>query len=98
MKKDVKFMVGAKRSQFDEKYDTKQDVFKSLKIKQVRSDVFKFIPFSVFIIIPGLELLLPPFLVIFPNSIPSQFMSEKAREEKFVKISERRDKAAMHLN
>jgi len=70
----------------------------SLKIKQVKSDVFKFIPFSLFIIIPGLELLLPPFLVIFPNSIPSQFMSDKARKEKFVQISERRDQAAMRLN
>jgi hypothetical protein len=45
-----------------------------------------------------LEILLPPFLVIFPNSVPSQFMSDEARLAKFKKISERRDKAAMHLN
>lgn len=34
-------------------------------------DVIKFIPFSFFIIIPGAEILLPPYLMVFPNSIPS---------------------------
>jgi LETM1 and EF-hand domain-containing protein 1 len=60
--------------------------------------MMKFVPFSIFLIIPGLELLLPPFLVIFPNSVPSQFMSKEARVEKFKTISERRDKAAIYLN
>lgn len=68
------------------------------RIRQVRTDVMKFIPFSFFIIIPGLELLLPPFLVIFPNSVPSQFMSNEARLQKYKAVSERRDKAAIHLN
>ena len=58
----------------------------------------KFIPFSVFILIPGLELLLPPFLMIFPNTVPSQFMSKEARDKKFLEASERRDKAATFLN
>jgi len=43
----------------------------------------KFIPFSFFILIPGAELLLPPFLMVFPNSVPSQFMSDSARLAKF---------------
>jgi len=57
----------------------------------------KFIPFSIFIIIPGLELLLPPYLMIFPNAKPSQFMGEEARKERFKKISDRRDRAAQFL-
>lgn len=52
-------------------------------MRQVKIDVIKFIPFSFFILIPGAELLLPPFLMVFPNSIPSQFMSEEARAKKF---------------
>ena len=55
------------------------------------------IPFSVFLIIPGLEILLPPYLLIFPNAKPSQFMSEEAKNKKFQQISERRDKAAKYL-
>jgi len=70
----------------------------SQKLGQVKTDVMKFIPFSVFILIPGLEILLPPFLVIFPNSIPSQFMSNEARAKKLAIISERRDQAAIYLN
>ena len=41
------------------------------RIIQVKTDVVKFVPFSFFILIPGAEILLPPFLVVFPNSVPS---------------------------
>jgi LETM1 and EF-hand domain-containing protein 1 len=64
----------------------------------VKIDVIKFIPFSFFIIVPGAEILLPPFLVIFPNSIPSQFMSEEARAKKFQEIKDKRQAAAKILN
>lgn len=37
------------------------------------SDIFKIIPFSFFIIIPFAELLLPVFIRIFPNMLPSTF-------------------------
>jgi LETM1 and EF-hand domain-containing protein 1 len=49
----------------------------------VKKDFIKFIPFSVFILIPGLELLLPAWVMIFPNSVPSQFMSNSNRVKKF---------------
>jgi LETM1 and EF-hand domain-containing protein 1 len=52
--------------------------------------MIKFIPFSLFIIIPGAELLLPAWLVVFPNSIPSQFMSDDAKSQQFKKMTERR--------
>jgi len=60
------------------------DVMARHKVRQVQVDVIKFVPFSVFILIPGLELLLPAFLLVFPNSIPSQFLSDDAREKKFI--------------
>ena len=40
------------------------------------------IPFSAFIIVPGGEILLPAYLKIFPNSRPSQFVSEADRKKK----------------
>ena len=72
---DTKFMYGYRKDHLTAKY-SKEDVLEKQKLRQVQLDVMKFIPFSLFIIVPGLELLLPPFLVIFPNSVPSQFMSE----------------------
>jgi LETM1 and EF-hand domain-containing protein 1 len=68
-----------------------------VKLKQVTSDFVKFIPFSLFIIIPGAELLLPAWLVIFPNSIPSQFLQEEARNKMFKEMQEKRNKAAEKL-
>ena len=77
MKHDIGFAVGFNRDRFHSKYN-KVNIMERQKVRQVKQDVMKFIPFSVFILIPGLEILLPPFLVIFPNSVPSQFMSSEA--------------------
>jgi LETM1 and EF-hand domain-containing protein 1 len=41
------------------------------KEKKVIEDFLKMIPFSFFLIVPGAELLLPFWLSIFPNSLPS---------------------------
>lgn len=43
-------------------------------------DLLRLLPFSVFVIIPGLELLLPVFLKFFPNMLPSTF------EDKFAAV------------
>jgi LETM1 and EF-hand domain-containing protein 1 len=43
------------------------------------SDLFRLVPFSVFIIVPGLELLLPLTLKLFPNMLPSQFQEAKTQ-------------------
>lgn len=67
------------------------------KLQNITRDVIKFIPFSFFIIIPGLELLLPAWLMIFPNSIPSQFQSKAARQKKMEELLKRRNKAAETL-
>ncbi|CAL8147314.1 unnamed protein product [Orchesella dallaii] len=46
------------------------------------SDVFRLLPFSVFIIVPFMELLLPFFIKMFPGMLPSTFQSAKDRESK----------------
>ncbi|UYV71684.1 K02A2.6-like [Cordylochernes scorpioides] len=49
------------------------------------SDVFRLLPFSVFIIVPFMELLLPVFLKFFPGMLPSTFEKSSAAEAKFKK-------------
>lgn len=74
---DMKIYFRYHKRKMDYKYDRttyKQDI----KMRQVKSDFMKFIPFSIFMVVPGAELLLPAWLVIFPNSIPSQFLSNDA--------------------
>lgn len=46
------------------------------------SDVFRLVPFSVFIIVPFMELTLPIFLKMFPNMLPSTFQTADEREAK----------------
>ncbi|XP_014641831.1 PREDICTED: LETM1 domain-containing protein LETM2, mitochondrial isoform X1 [Ceratotherium simum simum] len=45
-------------------------------------DFFRLVPFMVFIIVPFMEFLLPVFLKLFPEMLPSTFESESKKEEK----------------
>lgn len=46
------------------------------------SDLFRLVPFSVFIIVPFMELLLPVFLKLFPSMLPSTFQTSKDKDAK----------------
>ncbi len=96
LNEDFKFFIRFQKRKYDLKYD-KESYVENIKLKQVKSDFIKFIPFSIFIIVPGAELLLPAWLVVFPNSIPSQFLSEDARYKQFKQMTERRTAAAEKL-
>ncbi|OTF70549.1 LETM1 and EF-hand domain-containing protein anon-60Da, mitochondrial-like protein [Euroglyphus maynei] len=52
------------------------------QLVRTSSDVFRLVPFSVFIIIPFMELLLPVFLKFFPGMLPSTFQTASSRETK----------------
>lgn len=69
---DLRFALRIQKRKIDYKYD-KQSYKDTYRLSQVKTDFIKFIPFSMFILIPGAELLLPAWLMVFPNSIPSQF-------------------------
>eukprot|EP00123_Amoebidium_parasiticum_P010923 comp20413_c0_seq1/m.25858 comp20413_c0_seq1/g.25858 ORF comp20413_c0_seq1/g.25858 comp20413_c0_seq1/m.25858 type:complete len:467 (-) comp20413_c0_seq1:551-1951(-) len=53
------------------------------------ADLFRMIPFSFFIIVPGAELLLPIALKIFPSLLPSTFEEKFPENEYFNEIPER---------
>ena len=42
-------------------------------------DIFRVVPFSVFIIIPFMEFLLPVYLWLFPNALPSTFQTQDSK-------------------
>lgn len=44
--------------------------------RRISNDLLKFIPYSIFLTVPFAELLLPIYLVLFPNSVPTQFLLE----------------------
>eukprot|EP00095_Tigriopus_kingsejongensis_P003727 maker-scaffold357_size197762-snap-gene-0.42 protein:Tk03727 transcript:maker-scaffold357_size197762-snap-gene-0.42-mRNA-1 annotation:"paramyosin " len=46
------------------------------------SDLFRLVPFSVFILVPFMELLLPVALKLFPGMLPSTFTSRSDRDVK----------------
>lgn len=60
---------------------------------QIKIDVLKFIPFSILLALPGGELVIPPYIGLFPNSIPSQFLNEKSIGKKNEKKEEMQKEA-----
>ncbi|KAF3451078.1 hypothetical protein FNV43_RR07167 [Rhamnella rubrinervis] len=51
------------------------------QLTRTTADIFRLVPFAVFIIVPFLEFLLPVFLKLFPNMLPSTFQDKMKEEE-----------------
>ncbi|KAF5381099.1 hypothetical protein D9615_003905 [Tricholomella constricta] len=56
------------------------------QLKRTTQDLLRLAPFSVFLIVPFMELLLPVALKLFPNMLPSTFEDKYAAEEKQRKL------------
>ena len=56
------------------------------QLKRTTQDLLRLIPFSVFLIVPFMEFLLPVALRLFPNMLPSTFEDKFRAEEKKRKL------------
>ncbi|KAK5814197.1 LETM1-like protein-domain-containing protein [Linnemannia elongata] len=67
------------------------------QLRRTSGDLLRLIPFSVFIIVPFMEFLLPVALKLFPNMLPSTFEDRFAEEEKKRKLLKMRLEMAKFL-
>ncbi|KAF9927932.1 hypothetical protein FBU30_002770 [Linnemannia zychae] len=67
------------------------------QLKRTSKDLLRLIPFSVFVIVPFMEFLLPVTLKLFPNMLPSTFVDSFAEEEKKLKLFKMRIEMAKFL-
>jgi len=65
-----------------------------IKYKNINYDLIKFLPYSFFIVVPFAEFALPLYILLFPNSTPSQFYSEKTIGERTQKMILRQKEGA----
>lgn len=70
----------------------------SNQLQRTLTDVVRLVPFSMFIIVPFAELLLPVALKLFPNLLPSTYESKTDRKKKTLKLSNTRSKVAEFIN
>jgi len=52
-----------------------------MQLIRTTMDMFRLVPFAVFVIVPFMELLLPVALKLFPNMLPSTFQDKLKKEE-----------------
>ncbi|KAF8939632.1 hypothetical protein BGZ58_009133 [Dissophora ornata] len=67
------------------------------QLRRTTGDLLRLVPFSVFLIVPFMELLLPVALKLFPNMLPSTFEDKFAEEEKKKKLLKMRLEMAKFL-
>lgn len=79
--------------QINRKPEGERTAFELRHAKRNTADLLKFIPFSLFIIIPAAELLIPPYLFFFPNAIPSTYMFDTAQHKREAQAQEKQAQA-----
>lgn len=67
------------------------------QLRRTTGDLLRLIPFSVFIIVPFMEFLLPVALKLFPNMLPSTFEDSFAAAEKKRKLLKMRLEVAKFM-
>lgn len=68
-------------------------VFELRERRRISKDLIKFIPYSCFMAIPFMEAFLPIYMVLFPNSMPTQFMFESQVGKKTSELVEAQEDA-----
>ncbi|ODV77610.1 LETM1-domain-containing protein [Suhomyces tanzawaensis NRRL Y-17324] len=69
----------------------------SNQLQRTIVDVIRLVPFSMFVLIPFAELLLPIALKLFPNLLPSTYESKQDRVKKRAKLSKTRVSASEYI-
>ncbi|CAF4257092.1 unnamed protein product, partial [Adineta steineri] len=67
------------------------------QLNRTINDLFRVVPFSVFIIVPFMEFTLPIFLKLFPNMLPSTFKQIDNNEENLKKFFQIKFEATQFL-
>ncbi|KAF2674925.1 LETM1-domain-containing protein [Microthyrium microscopicum] len=67
------------------------------QLQRTVQDLGRLVPFSVFVIVPFAELLLPVALRLFPNMLPSTYESVKVRDSKATKLRTSRKEVSKFL-
>ncbi|KAF7510727.1 hypothetical protein GJ744_006093 [Endocarpon pusillum] len=67
------------------------------QLKRTTQDLGRLVPFSVFVIVPFAEFLLPVALKVFPNMLPSTYEGQKSREAKAAHLRSTRKQVSSFL-
>ncbi|KAJ5623350.1 hypothetical protein N7490_011955 [Penicillium lividum] len=67
------------------------------QLQRTTKDLGRLVPFSMFLIVPFAELLLPVALKIFPNLLPSTYEGKSAKEKKATNLSSTRKEVSSFL-
>ncbi|XP_033757274.1 mitochondrial proton/calcium exchanger protein-like isoform X2 [Pecten maximus] len=67
------------------------------QLVRTSADLFRLVPFMVFLVIPFMEFLLPVALKLFPNMLPSTFQDDKPGSKKELEMSKKKLKVKLEM-
>lgn len=69
----------------------------SRQLQRTVQDIARLVPFSVFVLVPFAELLLPVALKLFPNMLPSTYEGQKSKDSKITTLRTTRKEVSNFL-
>jgi len=73
-------------------------VIQMMDYQRIRTDLLKMLPFSLFISVPFMEIFLPPYLILFPNAMPSTFLTREQVKEREKVLSSKEKSSYKNLS
>ena len=68
-----------------------------MKLRTITGDIYKLIPFSVIVIVPFAELLLPFYLVLYQDAIPSRYFKEEHMKKAYFNAAKSMEESGTHF-
>ena len=91
--KDLKFINANKL-----KSENSLDFLEMRRLRIAYNDIYKLIPFAFFLLIPFSSLLLAPYLLFFPNGIPTRYTLYFIELRRNAFLKKRKQKSIEHLD
>lgn len=85
---DIKFFISKRKIPYDQ-----LSCFDYRSMRQTKKDFFKLLPFTFFLVVPLSEIVLPVYLLFFPNSIPRRYVKYFLETRRTSFIEKKREKA-----
>ena len=63
------------------------------EIRRIKKEILKLVPFTFFIVVPFAELILPAYILLFPNAYPTHFFTPHQKKEKVKKLEKKQYEA-----
>ncbi len=92
------FKDGVYWTKLVQKKKASRTIAETRDFKRISQNLAKMVPFSSFVLVPFMEIALPPYMILFPNAIPEGFVTAEQKADKKVAMAKAQSAAHTDLS